>query len=126
MAVAGHSITAQYSGDGAHNGSTSPAFAQTVNKTATATTLTSNSNPSKSGREVVFTATVSPSAATGTVQFLDGSTVLGTATLSGGSASFATSALAGGKHLITALYGGDASFSTSTSAVLTQTVTGKK
>jgi hypothetical protein len=126
LAVGGHSITAQYSGDGAHNGSTSPALAQTVNKAATATTLTSGLNPSKSGREVVFTATVSPSAATGTVQFLDGSTVLGTATLSGDSASFATSALGGGKHLTTAVYGGDASFSTSTSAVLTQTVTGKK
>ena len=116
-----------YSYDGAHNGSNSPALAQPANKAATATTLTSSPNPSKSGRdEVVFTATVSPSAATGTVQFLDGSTVLGTATLGGGSASFATSALGGGRHLITAVYGGDAGFSTSTSAVLTQTVTGKK
>jgi hypothetical protein len=46
--------------------------------------------------------------------------------LSGGSASFATTALGGGRHFITAVYGGNASFSTSTSAVLTQTVTGKK
>ena len=34
--------------------------------------------------------------------------------------------LGGGKHSITASYGGDANFAGSTSAVLSQTVTGKK
>jgi hypothetical protein len=75
---------------------------------------------------VTFTATVSPATATGTVQFLDGSTLLGTVALSSGNASLLTSTLNGGRHFITAVYGGDASFSGSTSAVLTQTVTGKK
>ncbi len=44
---------------------------------------------------MTFTATVSPAAATGTVEFFDGATSLGTGTLSGGVATFATTALAG-------------------------------
>jgi hypothetical protein len=97
-----------------------------VNKAGTTTTLTSNSNPSKSGRAVIFAATVSSSTATGTVQFFDGSALLGTVPLSSGNASLSTSALGGGKHSITAVYSGDTNFAGSTSAVLIQTVTGKK
>jgi len=88
--------------------------------------LASNTNPAKTGVPVTFTATVSPSAATGTVQFFDGSTLLGTVALSSGQASLTTSSLTAGKHSITAVYGGNANFASSTSAVLTQNVTGKK
>jgi YVTN family beta-propeller protein len=94
----------------------------------TSTTLSSDSNPANAGGSVTFTATVSevaPGTAvpTGTVTFLDGSTVLGTATLDvSGKASFATSSLAGGFHSIIATYGGDANDLASTSAVLTQQV----
>ena len=126
LAVGTHSITAQYSGDSTHDGSTSAALSQTVNKAGTTTTLTSSPNPSKSGRPVTFTATVSPSTATGTVQFFDGSTSLGSVTLTSGTATLSTSALGGGKHSITATYSGDANCAGSVSAVLTQTVTGKK
>jgi len=126
LAVGSHTITAQYSGDSGHGGSTSAALTQTVNKGVTTTTLTSSSNPSKVGRAVTFTATVTPGTATGTVQFRDGSTLIGTVPVSGGRASFSTSTLTGGKHSITATYGGDATFSGSASAVLTQSVIGKK
>jgi hypothetical protein len=88
--------------------------------------LASSSNPSKSGSPITFTAGVSASSATGGVQFFDGSTSLGTIALSNGMASLTTSTLGGGKHSITASYGGDANFAGSTSAVLSQTVTGKK
>jgi hypothetical protein len=123
-----HSITAQYNGDGTHTGSTSPALSQTVNKATTTTSLASTNNPSKPGQPVTFTATVSPSTATGTVQFFDGSIPLGTAVTlsSSGQASLTTSALTAGKHSITAVYSGNANFATSTSAVLSQNVTGKK
>jgi N-acetylneuraminic acid mutarotase len=47
--------------------------------TSTTTGVASSANPSTYGTGVKFTATVSPSAATGTVTFLDGSTTLGTA-----------------------------------------------
>src|SRR5438093_272638 len=81
-----------------------------VNKAATTTTIASSLNPSTSGQNVTFTATVSPPAATGTVQFFDGGTSLGTATLIGGSASVSTSALSVGSHSITATYSGDSTF----------------
>jgi hypothetical protein len=97
-----------------------------VGTASTTTTVASSPNPSKSGRLVTFTATVSSAAATGTVQFLDGSTPVGTVVLSSGSASLSTAALSAGKHSITAQYGGDGNFSGSTSAVLVQTVVGKK
>jgi hypothetical protein len=126
LAVGTHSITAQYNGDGSHTGSTSPPLSQTVNKAATTITLTSNDNPARTGQPVTFTATVSPSAATGTVQFFDGSTSLGTVALSGGQASLTTSTLSAAKHSITAVYSGDANFASSTSAVLSQNVTGRK
>ncbi len=69
-----------------------------------------------------FTATVTPSAATGTVTFKDGSTTLGTGTLSSGKTTFSTSALAVGSHSITAAYGGDSNYNSSTSSALIQTV----
>ena len=75
---------------------------------------------------VTFTATVSPSTATGTVEFFDGSASLGTVALSSGQASLTTSSLAAGKHSITAIYSGNANLASSTSAVLSQNVTGKK
>jgi len=126
LAVGTHSITAQYSGDATHTSSTSSALSQAVNKASTTITLTSDSNPSKSGRLVTFTATVSPSTATGTVEFFDGSTSLGTVVLSSSQASLSTSSLNGGRHSITAVYSGNANFASGTSAVLTQNVTGKK
>ena len=89
---------------------------------STTTTLASSLNPSTPGQSVTFTATVSPSAATGTVTFKDGATTLGTGTLSGGTATFTTSALTAGNHSLTAEYAGDSSYGASTSGALSQTV----
>jgi hypothetical protein len=122
LSAASHSITAAYSGDSIYSGNTSPALTQTVNKATTSTAVTSSLNPSTYAQSVTFTATVSPSAATGTVQFFDGSTSLGTAPLSGGKASLSTSSLSVGSHSITASYGGDSNDAPSTSNTLTQTV----
>jgi large repetitive protein len=118
-----HTITAVYSGDSNDLGSTSTAVTVTVAKAASTVAVAASPNPSSSGQTVTFTATVSPSAATGSVQFLDGSASLGTATLSGGTASLSTAALAAGNHSITAVYSGDSNYNGSTSAVLSQTVT---
>jgi hypothetical protein len=49
----------------------------------TTTTVVSASNPTTYGNSVTFTATVSPSTATGTVEFFDGTNSLGTGILSG-------------------------------------------
>jgi len=107
LAVGTHSIAAQYSGDGAHTGSISSALSQTVNTVGTTTTLTSNPNPSKVGRPVTFTATVSSSDAIGTVQFARARRCSVPRPLNSGAASLTTSTLNGGKHSITATYSGD-------------------
>lgn len=121
--VGAHSITAAYSGDGgAYLASTSAALALTVNKAATTVAIASSLNPASFGQAVTFSASVSPSSASGTVQFLDGSASLGTAVLSGGAASVTVSALAVGSHSITAVYSGDSNNSGSTSATLTESI----
>lgn len=128
LTVGSHSITATYNGDSNFNTSTSDALTQVVNKAATTTVLESSSNPSTSGQQVTFTATVSatsPGSGTpgGTVTFNDGSTpICSNVALSGGSAPCATSSLTTGSHSITAVYSGNTSFNASTSATLTQTV----
>ncbi|MEN6369305.1 MAG: Ig-like domain repeat protein [Thermotogota bacterium] len=74
------------------------------------------------GQQVTLTATVTPSAATGSVTFYDGASSLGSETLSGGVATLQTSALAAGDHSLTAKYNGDTTYDSSTSDPVTQTV----
>nr|WP_275900843.1 Ig-like domain repeat protein [Paenibacillus periandrae] len=126
LAIGTHTITAAYSGDSNHTGSTSESFQYTVNPIATLTTLESNANPSSYGNAVDFIATVTSLGgypATGTVTFKEGSTPLGTAALAGGAATFSTSSLSAGTHApITAVYEGDSIHSGSISTGLTQVV----
>ena len=117
-----HSLTASYAGDGLFNASSSSAQSQNVTITSTSTAVTSSLNPSSFGQNVTFTAAVTPSSATGTVTFLDGTTMLGSGTLSGGTTTFSTAGLTTGNHSITASYSGAALYTASVSSVLTQTV----
>jgi putative nucleotidyltransferase with HDIG domain len=94
----------------------------TVNKTATAATVSSSAGTSTHGDEVTFTAIVTGAGATGTVTFKDGGTTLGSSTLSNGTASYTTSTLPVGSHFITAVYDGDANFAGSTSSAVELTV----
>jgi hypothetical protein len=124
-----HSIVAVYSGDSNNGGSTSSAVSQHV-LTATTTTLISSLNPSTSGTSVTFTATISTSAATGTVIFEDasnGDAALGSGpvALSGGIATLAVSSLSIGTHLIIAVYSGDSAYTGSTSSAVSQSVVAK-
>jgi hypothetical protein len=96
-----------------------------VKSANTTTTVSTSLNPSTVGRNITFTATVSPGAGAtpaGTVTFKDGPTVLGTAALSGGQAAFATNGLRAGAHAITAVYSGSNTDLGSTSAPLAETV----
>ena len=72
---------------------------------------------------MTLTATTAPSAATGTVTFLDGSVTLGTGTLSGGVATYIVPSITGGAHSYTAVYGGSALYGASTSAAVSVTAT---
>jgi Bacterial Ig-like domain (group 3) len=132
FAVGTHVLTAVYSGDDSHLGSTSAAVTVVVTEIAkalTVTMLTSSLDPATAGQSVTFTANVVAAGSnvvpTGVVTFLDGSTVLGTKTLVGsGVATFSTAALGVGSHAITASYAGDSGSAGSASAVLTETVNG--
>ncbi len=87
-----------------------------IGKADTSITMTSSQNLSTYGQSVTFNATITPSAATGTVQFtIDGSNFGSPVTVSGGSAtSSAISTLSVGTHTITAMYSGDSNYSSST------------
>jgi hypothetical protein len=110
LSAATHSIKAVYGGDTVTNGSSSPILTQAV-KNATTLSLTSSENPGHRNDSVVFTAKVSPKAATGAVQFFDGTTLLGTANLVSGVGSLQIR-LSAGTHPIHAVYGGDAATKT--------------
>jgi len=124
--VAGtHVLTAVYSGDTTHAGSTSNAATVTVLPDTTTVSVSSSVNPASLGQGVVFTATVQGAHGTvaGTVAFLDGSTVIGTSGLdSSGVATISAATLAAGTHSITAAYGATANFAASTSAGLSEVI----
>jgi hypothetical protein len=93
----------------------------------TLTALTSSVNPASIGASITFTATVTLTSTgtipTGTVKFMDGTTLLGTATLNSGAvATFSTSSLTVGPHTITAVYVGDANSSPSTSPAIIESL----
>jgi uncharacterized protein YycO len=131
--VAGiYTITAAYSGDANFVASTSNGLRQVVNstsKSATATALTSNLNPSIYGQKITWTAAVTTSGAlppTGKVNFTwgGGRYSFGTATLnSSGLATLTRSLESAGSYQLTAVYSGDANNLGSTSAALNQVIT---
>jgi hypothetical protein len=117
-----HFITATYSGDASHPGS-SVTMMQKVDANGSTTILASSPNPSSFGQAVSFTATVSalPSDAgtpTGMVTFQDGATVIGQVPLSSnGVASITNSNLVPGSHSIVATYASDTQFAASIGSV---------
>ena len=85
---------------------------------ATTTSLGASLTTATVGTSITFTATVSPSGATGTVEFLDGQRSLGIVTVSGGRATLSVSDLAaGGSRPISARYSGDANYQQSLGSV---------
>ncbi|HEV3310619.1 MAG TPA: Ig-like domain repeat protein, partial [Chloroflexota bacterium] len=126
--VGQHEMTATYTPTGNFGGSTSPVYAQTVNKAPTTTAVTSSLNPSAAGQDVTFTATLTLSVKgkpTGTVQFaLDGNNYGSPQPISGRVATIDTQTypLNAGDYTVTATYSGDSTFSGSASPGYTQTV----
>ena len=129
LTIGSHPITASYAGDSAYNAATSAVLSEVVGRIPTVTTIAASAPAQLLHTGVTFTANVtapSPNA-TGTVTFMEGTTILGTATLSanGGvivtlttnaNAAFATTGLVTGPHQIVAVYSGDSTFAPSTSA----------
>jgi hypothetical protein len=102
--------------------SNSSISSSTTSTTSTTTTLSSTTTTPIAGASVTLTASVSPSTATGTVTFYDGTTSLGTGTLSSGTATLYPSFSTTGTHSITATYGGSTTYAASTSSAVTLTV----
>ena len=121
LALGTHTISAAFTGDSLIDGDTGT-IPYVVNLIPTATTLTTSKNPAILAQQVLFTATVTATGATGpgsgaisgTVNFYDASVspskLLGTANVNGsGQALFTDSSLAVGSHTIYATYAGNGS-----------------
>jgi hypothetical protein len=128
LTIGSHPITASYAGDSSYSSSISSVLVQVISKIPTVITITESTPAQLIQTGITFTANVTASSpnATGTVTFMDGTTILGIATLSsnGGvavslstnaNAALITSSLAMGSHQIIAVYSGDSSFASSTS-----------
>ncbi len=117
-----HSLTAKYLGDTVNPQSTSNTVSEVINSPASSTTLSASPNPANLGQAVTLSATVTPSTATGSVQFFDGGTLLGQSNLAGGAASLSVSTLTAGTHTLTAKYSGDSSNPASTSNAVSEVI----
>jgi len=109
-------------GDG-NEGTRGPAV--TVQAAATQNTTTTLQAPgtATTGQAVNLTATVSPAAAGGTVQFKDNGTNIGSpVTVSNGTATLSQTFNSAGAHSVTAVYSGGAGYNGSTSSASTVTV----
>jgi hypothetical protein len=93
----------------AYGSVTSSVAVLNVNLNGSGVTLNSSANPSGFRDAVQFTASVTPTNATGTMQFLTNGVVLGTQTLFGGQSIITNAALPRGTNLLTAIYSGDSS-----------------
>lgn len=117
-----HSMTATYNGDAITNGSTSGIVKVTVKGLVSKTSLSVNDRDFFKGYRPTLTATVSPSVATGTVTFRDGSKVLATVAVSKGKAAYRAPVLARGTHKLTATYNGSGIYNPSASAAVSVVV----
>jgi hypothetical protein len=110
-------ITASQAGNSNYSAASPVDRSFTIATAGTSTGVTSSLNPSNSGQQVTFTATVTSGAGVpnGTVQFKDGASNLGAAAAldNNGQASASTSSLSAGTHTITANYNGSSNFSIS-------------
>lgn len=126
FATAGnHPLTVSYPGAGFFQAATSSVLNETVQTIGTTLAVTSSVNPVNLGANTTLTATANSTAGTptGTITFLDGTTVLGTATLdAGGVATLTLSFATAGTHPITATYPGTSAFQPATSSILNQVV----
>jgi hypothetical protein len=79
-----YTLDAVYGGDPTHNLSSSGSVILNMQLLNTTTTLSSSLNPSVQGQAITFTAAVTPSTATGSVQFFNGNALLASVALAGG------------------------------------------
>ncbi len=120
-----HSLTASYSGDTSNAPAVSPVLLQIVKEIVadTTTSMAVSANTIDAGSSLRMVAAVQVSntgsgsgAISGSVTFIDGTSLLGSAPLVNGTATLSVSSLAPGAHTLTATYGGNSSYGASTSS----------
>lgn len=125
--VGPQSITVHYNGNDFYAPGTSAAMTIGVfndQLASSSITLQASTTTPQYLTGVTLTAAVSPSSATGTVTFYNGSTNIGSAAVNGGAASLTTSFAAGGTTTLHAVYSGDYNYLSSTSNSLAMNVSG--
>jgi hypothetical protein len=125
FAAGTHVLTAVYSGDATHLGSTSNGVPIVVVPDVTTVSLSSSADPAVVGRSVTLTASAAGDHATpaGQVQILDGSRLIAVATLGpDGTAAIALTGLSVGRHSLTAVYAATQDFAAATSPAVQQVI----
>ena len=121
------SITARYSGDDFNSSSASAPVSIGVYSNqlaASSVVLQASTTTPQYQTSVTLTVAVSPSSATGTVTFYNGTTNIGSSAVNAGTASVATSFAAGGAATLHAVYSGDYNYLSSTSNSVTMNISG--
>ncbi|MGD0097163.1 MAG: Ig-like domain-containing protein [Terracidiphilus sp.] len=121
------SITAKYSGDEFNSSSTSAPISIGVYSNqlaASSVVLQASTTTPQYQTSVTLTVAVSPSSATGTVTFYNGTTNIGNAAVNAGAASLQTSFAAGGTATLHAVYSGDYNHLSSASNSLAMNISG--
>jgi hypothetical protein len=122
------SITAKYSGDEFNSSSTSQQATligvYSNQLAATSVTLQASTTTPQYQTSVTLTAAVSPSSATGTVTFYNGTANIGSSAVNAGTASLTTLFAAGGSATLHAVYSGDYNYLSSTSNSLSMSISG--
>jgi sugar lactone lactonase YvrE len=117
-------VTASQAGNTNYTAATSVTQTVVITQASTSVSLVANANPVLVTNAVTFTSTVASGAGTptGSVSFIDGTTLLGAVALSSGVASYTTSSLAAATHSITAVYSGSSNSVSVTSSALAEVV----
>jgi uncharacterized protein YjdB len=118
-----HLLSVTYSGDSLTQPGVSPLVSVNFTGAPSTITLGASSSTLTYGDSVTLTATVSPSAATGSVTFFDNGGPLSGGMVSGGQAALTTATLSTGSHSLTAQYDGGTAYNYSTSAPVSVVVT---
>lgn len=120
-----HPLTVSYPGAGYFQAANSAVLNEIVQTLGTTLGLTSSVNPVNVGANTILTASITSTSGTptGTITFLDGTTVLGTAPLSAsGVATLTVSFSTAGTHPLTATYPATGPYDAATSPVVNETV----
>ena len=126
LPIAANTISIEYLGTTNFSANTSNTlnYQVTAQPGTTLATIQAGINPltSSYGTNITMTATMTPLAATGTIIFRDGTTILGTRSLTNGIATFSINSLTAGTHQLNMVYSGSATYASTSTASFTSLI----